>query len=144
MRLLKKNKQKMKYALPLGEIDVYERDNDGNIVYIEVDGEQIPVPTGEKVMGYGKVTEFEAVISGKLSESRIQAYGISQESIYAEIVTEKNTLPFIEGTKIWKNTVPELDNEGFAINPNSADYTVKGILDEFKNFDWYLFERVTK
>ena len=55
-----KNKQKMFYALPLGEVDVYERDDDGNIIYIEVDGEQVPVPTGDKEQGYGIVTEFKA------------------------------------------------------------------------------------
>ena len=144
MRIQQKNKQQMFYALPLGEVDVYERDDDGNIIYIEVDGEQVPVPTGDKEQGYGIVTEFNACISGKLNESRAQVYGVSQDSIYSEIVTEKHTLPFIVGTKVWKNTVPEIDDLGYAKNPNGADYTVKGILDEFLDFDWYLLERITK
>ena len=44
MRSLKKNKQKLYYSLYSEEIPVYERDGDGNIKYIEVDGKQEPVP----------------------------------------------------------------------------------------------------
>ena len=40
MRSLKKNKQKLYYSLYSEEIPVYERDEDGNIKYIEVDGKQ--------------------------------------------------------------------------------------------------------
>lgn len=32
MRLLEKNKQNLKYALQVGEVPVYERDEDGNII----------------------------------------------------------------------------------------------------------------
>ena len=35
MHSLKRNKQKMKYALQIGEIPIYERDSDGNVIYYE-------------------------------------------------------------------------------------------------------------
>ena len=47
MRLLEKNKQNLKYALQVGEVPVYERDEDGNIIYIEIDGQKVPVETGD-------------------------------------------------------------------------------------------------
>ena len=43
MRTLNRNKQKMYYSLQDGTSPVYMTDDDGNVKYIEVDGEQIPV-----------------------------------------------------------------------------------------------------
>ena len=43
MRSLKKNKQPVYYATYDAEKKVYDRDEDGNIKYIEIDGEKNPV-----------------------------------------------------------------------------------------------------
>lgn len=48
MRSLKKNKQPFYYATYDTEKKVYERDEDGNIKYIEIDGEKIPVEIGNR------------------------------------------------------------------------------------------------
>lgn len=46
MRSLKKNKQPFYYVTYDAEKKVYDRDEDGNIKYIEIDGEKIPVEIG--------------------------------------------------------------------------------------------------
>ena len=47
MRMLAKNKQKMFYSMPTGkELPIYELDESGNIKYMEMDGVQVPVETG--------------------------------------------------------------------------------------------------
>ena len=56
MRTLSKNKQKLKYALFNNVIEEYETDINDNIVYVEVDGEQIPVIKNKKIV-YGEKTE---------------------------------------------------------------------------------------
>ena len=63
MRLLEKNKQNLKYALQVGEVPVYERDEDGNIIYIEIDGQKVPVETGEMEIGYSKPVDFRGNIA---------------------------------------------------------------------------------
>ena len=51
MRSPKKNKQKLYDSLQSEEIPVYDRDEVGNIKYIEVDGKQEPIPVSTKA-GY--------------------------------------------------------------------------------------------
>ena len=46
MRVLARNRQKLKYSLQNGEIPVYQTDNDGNIIYEDIDGVKVPLETG--------------------------------------------------------------------------------------------------
>ena len=85
---------------------------------------------------------FKASIKSKLNEMRAKEYGVDQSSIYSEIYCEKGKLPFEFGTKIWKNSeIAWIDKENQIPDENSCDYTVKGILDEFLDYDFYLLER---
>ncbi len=81
MRLLEKNKQNLKYALQVGEVPVYERDEDGNIIYIEVDGQKVPVETGETEPGYSNPIDFRGNIamSGGEAENRYETRGTSSD-----------------------------------------------------------------
>lgn len=145
MRTNKRLKQKMKYSLFLGEQPVYERDEYGNIKYIEVDGEQIPVDTGETAPQFSEPTEFEASISSKLNEMQAKEYGVDQSSIYSEICLSKQEFPtkFKYGTLIWKDSEVVWKDEIMKIpDETSADYKVVGVLDEFQHFDRYLLQRL--
>lgn len=51
MRTLLKNKQKMKYALPIGEEPIIN-------YYEDEDGTKYPLETGESEMIYEKLVEF--------------------------------------------------------------------------------------
>lgn len=47
MRVARRIKQRMYYALLVGKEPIYERDDNGNIIYRIHAGERIPVETGE-------------------------------------------------------------------------------------------------
>ncbi|MBS6466688.1 MAG: site-specific DNA-methyltransferase [Clostridium sp.] len=75
--MLRINKQKMKYSLQGKRIEVYERDQDGNIKFYESDsGEKIPLIKKE-VVGFSEPTIFYANISNKLSEVLAKQFGIA-------------------------------------------------------------------
>lgn len=146
MRTLLKNKQKMKYALQIGEVPIYQTDEDGNIIYYtDSEGNKIPLETGEKEIGYSEPIEFFNGISGKLSEVLVEAFGINDTSLYAEMDYSANEYPFKAGTLIWKKSdIKYKDAEETIIDPASADYEVVGIIDESKNFWNCLLKRVLK
>lgn len=158
MRTLRKNKQKMFYALPIKEDEViYDRDENGNIIYesyvdmqgnviyiTDLDGDLIPRTRGNTKQNYHDPVEFYNGISGRLSEVMIEAFGINDSSIYAQMDYRANEYPFVTGTLIWKKSevgYKEEDGET-VIDKTSADYEVVGILDEFPNVWSCLLKRL--
>ena len=73
MRTPRRIKQRMYYALIVGKKPIYERDDNGNIVYRLINGERIPVITGENEDKYSAPIEFYNSISGELTENELQA-----------------------------------------------------------------------
>lgn len=145
MRLLRKNMQQMKYSLQDGRVPIYERDENGDIVYIEVDGEKIPVETGEYETGYSAPVDFMGNINNKLAEVLIKNFGIDDTTNYAQIVVEKDALPIKNGSVIWKKSeVKYKDESKTIVDEKSADYLVKGVADEGQSEDLYLLQRIVK
>ena len=73
--MLEANKQKMKYSKQGEKVTIYDRDENGNIKYIEVDGEKIPVVLRESIE-FSDPVPFSANISNKLSEVLVKEFGI--------------------------------------------------------------------
>ena len=68
MMTLQQNKQKMFYALQVGQIPIYETDENGNVIYYtDNEGNQIPLETGETEIGYTDAIQFFGNISYCLS-----------------------------------------------------------------------------
>lgn len=143
MRTLRKNKQKMFYSVPSGTRDKYKKNPDGTIKTIEYKGKIIPESAGGYETSYSKPIEFVASISSKLNEMHAVSYGVDQSSIYSEVMVTKGMLPLKYGMKIWLHNDIEylISEEDGEPNPDTADYTVKGIMDEFKDYDWLLLQR---
>lgn len=138
--MLRINKQKMKYSLQGKRIEVYERDQDGNIKFYESDsGEKIPLIKKE-VVGFSEPTIFYANISNKLSEVLAKQFGIDDSTNYAQIITDKGALPIKAGDLIWKKSDVKYDEDGIA-DSTSADYTVMGVADEGLTVDLFLLKR---
>ena len=150
------NKQKMKYSLSLGLQPQYRRDDDGNIIYtgytdddgtfipyLDEDGNKIPEVTGEPIEAYTEPVIFYSSISNKLSEATAKEFGIDDSTNYAQLVTDKNELPLVEGSLIWKRSQVGYDNNGI-IDKTSADYIVKGVADEGLTVDLYLLRKNVK
>ena len=145
MRALRKNKQKMNYALFKESVPVYEKDEQGNPIvdFVDEQGNTFYRETGSNKDVYYAPVEFFASISSNLNEMRATEYGVDPSSIFSEIIADKGTLPLTFGAKIWRTSEIQYDSDNDPI-PESADYTVKGVLDEFLNYDFFLLERITK
>lgn len=156
MRTPLKNKQSMYYSLQIGEVPIYNRDengeiiyesyedSDGNIIYIlDENGNKIPQETGEYEIGYSEPVEFLANINNKLNEVVWESYGIDNSTNYAQIISTKDELPLKAGSVIWKKSEVGRKESG-SVDDSTADYVVKGVADEGQNFDLFLLQKNLK
>lgn len=112
MRTVRRNAQKMKYALYLGSVDVVATDYNGNPQYYkDGEGNIIYLVTGEKRDIYGEVQDFEANISMSGSEAEAQEYGLSLADYSAVLIISRGAYPIVEGTIIWTKSEVEYDGE---------------------------------
>ena len=132
--------------MPTGnKIPVYERDEDGNIKYMLIDGVAVPVESGEYEPEYSKPVQFFNGIAGKLSKSVMKAFGIDDSSTYAQMDTLANEYPFGKGTYIWRKTeIQYKDADKTIVDVSSADYIIENVLDEGIQFWNYLLQRTLK
>lgn len=125
MRLLDRNKQKMYYSTYSNSIPVYQTDADGNIEYTSVDGQLVPIDTGETTKGYSLPVEFKENISSAKGESENEVFGVNLD--YTKTISTTDiTLPITETSKIWKETTPVIKADG-TVDIDSADYSVVAI-----------------
>ena len=142
MRTLRKNRQRMFYSLYKSAEPIFEKDEYGNIKYMEIDGVQVPIEVGTREPHYDTPIEFKANIHSELNEMHLKAYGVDQSSIYSKIIVEKGKLPLKIGTIIWRESeIIYEDEEPTNPKQSSADYTVVGIMTEGLNTDAYLLQR---
>ena len=132
--------------MPTGnKIPVYERDEDGNIRHMFIDGVAVPVESGEYEPEYSKPVQFFNGIAGKLSKSVMKAFGIDDSSTYAQMDTLANEYPFGKGTYIWrKSEIQYKDADKTIVDVSSADYIIENVLDEGIQFWNYLLQRTLK
>lgn len=144
MRLLRKNMQPMKYSLQDGRVPIYERDENGDIVYIEVDGQKIPVETGEYETGYSAPVDFMGNISMSGGEAEAKEFGMDIGDFDAVIVLEKDAIPISETSIIWHTSPVKYKNEqNTIVDSKSADYAVKRVSPSL-NFTKVLLQRIVK
>lgn len=144
MRLLEKNKQNLKYALQVGEVPIYERDEDGNIIYIEVDGQKVPVETGETEPGYSNPIDFRGNIAMSGGEAEAKSFGVDISEYDAILLMEKNRIPIDETSLIWHTSkVRYIDEQNTIVDRKSADYSIKRVQPSL-NFTRYLLKRIVK
>ena len=134
MRQCLKNKQKLYYALVSGDQQpIYQTDDDGNIVYQEIDGEQVPVETGDWETPYDLPVRFYGNINtGNAGYTIARAYGISSSNFDAVLCMRKGELPIDVTSLIWYDREPVIRQDG-TVDPKSANYSVRRIppcLDE--------------
>lgn len=128
MRNLKKNKQTMYYALLNRKQPVYEKDDNGNIVYIEIDGVQVPVETGEEETIYSTPVKFKGNISNGGNEAKTMEYGVDVTEYDAVLIMLLNELPVTETSLIWHTSpIGYKDANKTIIDEKSADYIIKKI-----------------
>lgn len=141
---LKKNKQKLHYALFKGQMPIYQKDEDGNIIYIDVDGELIPVETGETKPCYYKPVLFYSNISMSGGDAEAREFGIDESEYSAIMITGKEELPLKTDSVIWFETEPdpiERPDGNFDMRP--CDYQIVKI-SESLNYVKYVLQKNVK
>ena len=142
MRTLAKNKQKLHYALYKNDVPIYEKDANGNVVYITVDGVQVPVETGYTTQGYYAPVAFYGNIALQGGESEAQEFGLSLSDYSAVLLVDRGVLPIDETSLIWHTTTPLTNPDGTAVK-ESADYTVVKVSPSL-NQTRYVLNKVVK
>lgn len=157
MRTILKNKQSMKYALQIGEVPIYNRDengeiiyehyedSDGNIIYyLDENGNKIPSETGEYEIGYSNPVDFLSSIAMSGGEAEAVEFGLSTSDYEATLLCEKGVYPIAEGSLIWtKSEVGYKDTGNTVVDGNTADYSVIKV-SESLNFVKYVLKAVVK
>lgn len=152
----------MYYSLFLGDLPVYETRNytnypgqllpdenlhpldedNENIVYIEVDGERVPVETGEMSLTYSRPKQFSGNIMPGGGKAQAEAFGLNVGDYEAVLVVDKNKLPITETSRIWFESEPEYNEDG-TVNYFTADYTVVKPSPSINN-DMFALKKVVK
>lgn len=154
MRTLRKNAQRMYYALQIGEVPQFETDENGNIRYevytdndgnefpiLDENGNKIPMFTGEYETIYGDTVEFMASISMSGGEAEAVEYGLSVEQYSAIIITEKNAVPLTEGAIIWQTSTPKYKYNGDEVSVDINDQTIRGRFTEKNSADFVVMKK---
>ena len=136
------NRQKMFYAKQIGQVPVYDTDEEGKLKYITVDGNNVPIETGEYTMGYDVPVPFYSSISNKLSESLIKEFGVDNSTNFVQIVDDKGKLPLSVGDLVWKKSAVQY--KAAMVDKTSCDYIVKGVADEGLTVDLFLLQKNVK
>lgn len=121
MRSLKKNQQKLWYSTYSDQITEYYRDADGNIIYDEIDGEQIPRIKNERA-GYNNPVSFYANISAGKGTAQEEVFGPDID-FTRSICTTDLSLPIDKLSLVWIESEPKYLDDG-AVDTDSADYKV--------------------
>lgn len=143
MRTLDKNKQTMKYALFKEMVKDYERDNDGNIRYTEVDGELVPIESGMRPSYYEPVPFKANIYSVGNGNVVLAGFGADEHNYKTAIVCSKNEFPFDNQTIFFYKSEPEYNDLG-ELKPESADYRIDYINDTDLNQDEYVLKKNVK
>lgn len=122
------DKQVLYYAMQNSEqVPIYETDAEGNVIYDEIDGEQVPRETGNWRVTYQAPVKFYGNInSGNVGETVARAYGVSTGDFEAVLCMRKGELPINERSLIWYKNEPSYLQDG-SVDPKSADYRVKRV-----------------
>lgn len=144
MRTLNRNKQSIFFSYQLGIQPVYEKDEDGNIKTIDVDGELIPIETGDSEMAYSKPQEIKANIALSGGEVYTVEFGVDTSAYDAVLIVNKDEPILTETSLIWhKSKLVYKDMAKTQIDPNSADYRVTKVSPSI-NVSKYLLQKVIK
>ena len=140
MRSLKKNMQKLYYSLYSEQITIYERDENGNIVYDEIDGDLYPRIIAERA-GYSEPVEFYVNISAAKGSSDSEVFGVSLDYTKTISATDMN-LTLNEMSLIWFETEPVIKDDG-TVDESSADYAVVAVVRSLNNLV-YAIKKLSK
>lgn len=125
VRLPRANKQKFYYAVWAEKTTEYKTDADGNIVYVTVNGKQVPIEK-EVPAHYADPIPFMASMNMGGGETVTTEFGVAESDYSAILTTPKGLFNITETSLIWHETEPTYKESGTTtvVDENSADYHV--------------------
>lgn len=125
IRLPRANKQHFMYANWSEKTTEYKRDADGNIMYVTVNGKQVPM---ELVLParYTDPIAFDASMNMGGGEAEATEFGIDVGDYSAVLTTPKGLVNITETSIIWHESEPtyKQSGESTVVDESSADYHV--------------------
>lgn len=118
MRDLKRNRQKLHYALFAEKTPILDEDG---------------FETGDYTAGYGTPVEFKANISSAKGDANVDLFGL--DISYQKTISTCSKLPIEEGTLIWHEAAVK-DDDG-----ESADYIVVAVAKSLNTVVYALQKR---
>lgn len=139
MRTARKNEQRIWYSVIDSESLGHKTCDDGEDLYVDVDGEQVLAETGIYETTYTMPVEDTAHITPLGSESYARGnkaldeyYGIDVSKYEALIVATKGTLGLNETAIVWHQHEPGYRSDG-SVDPLTADYQVRRVAYSLNN-----------
>ena len=142
MRTPRRVGQRMYYAIPTGITQDYKRDEHGEIIYREINGERIAVKDGKPKTKYSAATLFMNSITSDLTADDLASFGADNSGKKAKMTFRKSEYPFKTGTLIWKES--EVRYVNGEVDPTSADFTIIGIRNTGQHFWNAMLSEVVK
>lgn len=127
MRMLRRNKQTIKYAELIGTSPVYVLDENGNkVVDFVEDGVTFYKVTGDEYYVYEEPQPAEVNIAFSGGEVSQVEFGVDDSAYDASVLYLLDEYPITETCLVWYETEPTYKGEGVNrhVDPDSADYTV--------------------
>lgn len=145
------NKQAMKYSQQGQRITIYEKDDEGNILYegytdnegnfipyLDDEGNKIPKISGEAI-DFSKPVDFKANIAFSGGEAKVEEFGFDTADYDAIMLTDRNKFPLKKGDLIWLDSEVEFtDEENEVVDETSADFTIVGIKPALRSTKYVL------
>ena len=144
MRTVRRNKQRLMYALYKGvSIPDVVRDRDGNPV-LDEDGDYVYDDSSTSDILYDEPVPFfgNIAFSKGSGEADGEAFGVSLADYDSTLVMNIDEIPIDETSLIFKDSVPEYDDEG-NLKRDSADFSVVKVQPSL-NTVMYLLKRIVK
>ena len=141
MRLCARNKQALKYSLYRDKEPVYLLDENGEVVYENIDGEDIPVETGSNPPHYDDPVSFKGNIQFSSGEAQAKSFGVSVSDYEYVLFMRDGEIPITETSLIFYKSEPQYENGN--VIEKSADFRVKRVLP-YLDFTAYLLKTIEK
>lgn len=109
-----------------------------------MDGQKVPVETGETEVGYSNPIDFRGNIAMSGGEAEAKSFGLDISEYDAILLMEKGRIPIDETSLIWHiSEVKYVDEQNTIVDRKSADYSIKRVQPSL-NFTRYLLKRIVK
>lgn len=143
MRTLHKNKWKTFWIGSIdGTMPTYQLDAGGNIEYMDIGGEKVPIEIGTQTAYKVSDEPFKSNFSSSGGDAEAEAYGIDASAYSAKLIAKRGEVSIDETTILWDGEKPSVDADSHN-NGSTADWRVVRVVPS-QNLTAYLLDKILK